>query len=80
MVTECSHGEEEESAVTNSRDGFVKLNKKKYGIELPNESYCQTHCAPSPACHSYSLVHKKISMDHYHYDMNDRLAQRRKHE
>jgi len=30
VVTECSHGEEEVSAVTNSRDGFVKLNKKKY--------------------------------------------------
>lgn len=48
-VTECSHGEEEISAVTNPRDGFVKFNKKKYAIELPNECHCQTYCAPHPA-------------------------------
>jgi len=49
VVTECSHGEEEVSAVTNPRDGFVKLNKKKYAIELPKECHCQTYCAPHPA-------------------------------
>lgn len=48
VLTESSHGEEEESAIANSRDRFVKQKKKDYGVELPNEYHRQTHASPCP--------------------------------
>jgi len=38
-LTKGRHCKEEVSTVTFSRDRFMKLNKEKYGIKLPNECY-----------------------------------------